>query len=225
MSGVLDAARGELGTKESPAGSNRVKYNAWFYGREVSGSTYPWCMAFVQWCFAQAGTPLPYKTASCSALLEFYQQNEPKAVKTVPRAGDIAIYTFGHTGIVESVGNGSITAIEGNTSPDAAGSQSNGGMVCRKTRRITQVTAFIRPEYEMEEEMFDVDKLTDAQVLQLANRMQTVLAALPASKALEAELEKAKASGITDGRSPNAFATRIQTAAMISRAMNTWKPQ
>lgn len=152
MSGVLDAARGELGTKESPAGSNRVKYNAWFYGREVSGSTYPWCMAFVQWCFAQAGTPLPYKTASCSALLEFYQQNEPKAVKTVPRAGDIAIYTFGHTGIVESVGNGSITAIEGNTSPDAAGSQSNGGMVCRKTRKLYAVRAFLRPEERKKEE-------------------------------------------------------------------------
>ena len=56
---VLSIARRELGTKESPANSNRVKYNAWYYGREVSGSAYPWCMAFVQWVFAQAGVKLP----------------------------------------------------------------------------------------------------------------------------------------------------------------------
>ena len=67
---ILDIARKELGVKESPANSNNVKYNTWFYGRAVSGSTYPWCMAFVQWVFAQAGAKLPYTTASCSALLK-----------------------------------------------------------------------------------------------------------------------------------------------------------
>ena len=49
---VLSIAREELGTKESPANSNKVKYNTWYYGREVSGSAYPWCIAFVQWVFA-----------------------------------------------------------------------------------------------------------------------------------------------------------------------------
>ena len=52
---LLEIARAELGTKESPANSNRVKYNAWYYGREVSGAAYPWCMVFVQWCFDQIG--------------------------------------------------------------------------------------------------------------------------------------------------------------------------
>ena len=50
---VLEIARGELGTKEYPANSNKVKYNTWFYGREISGSAYPWCMVFVQWVFHQ----------------------------------------------------------------------------------------------------------------------------------------------------------------------------
>ena len=94
---------------------------------------YPWCMAFVQWCFAQAGQTLPCKTASCSALLNFYRQNFPECVKAKPNAGDIVIYTFGHTGIVESVSSGEFTAIEGNTS--IAGSQSNGGMVCPREGR------------------------------------------------------------------------------------------
>lgn len=148
---VLNIARKELGVKESPASSNNVKYNTWFYGhavRDTSAIKYPWCMAFVQWCFAQAGQTLPCKTASCSALLNFYRQNFPECVKAKPNVGDIVIYTFGHTGIVESVSSGEFTAIEGNTS--VSGSQSNGGEVCRKTRKLYTAAAFIRPEYAKE---------------------------------------------------------------------------
>ena len=152
---ILDIARKELGVKESPANSNNVKYNTWFYGRTVSGSAYPWCMAFVQWVFAQAGAKLPYTTASCSALLNWYKKNRPASVVKSPQPGDIIIYNFGHTGIVESVGKGVITAIEGNTSPDTAGSQSNGGMVCRRTRKTSTVTAYIRPGYKKEKPHMD----------------------------------------------------------------------
>lgn len=49
---LLRIAAAQVGVKESPANSNRVKYNTWFYGREVSGSAYPWCAVFVCWCFA-----------------------------------------------------------------------------------------------------------------------------------------------------------------------------
>jgi len=66
---VLNIARKELGVKESPRNSNRMKYNSWYYGRPVSGTAYPWCTAFVQWVFNQAGARLPYLTASGSALL------------------------------------------------------------------------------------------------------------------------------------------------------------
>lgn len=214
---VLEAARKELGTKESPANSNNVKYNTWFYGRAVSGSAYPWCMAFIQWLFAQVGKKLPYITASCSALLDWYRRNRPASVVKTPKPGDIIIYNFGHTGIVETVGSGTITAIEGNTSPGAAGSQDNGGMVCRRTRKTSLVTAYIRPDYEEEDDM-NIDAMTDADVLKLANRMQNVLGKQPVSPALAAELAEAKAKGITDGSSPGAFSTRAQTAVMTLRA-------
>ena len=69
VNSLLTAARGEVGIKESPANSNRVKYNTWYYGKEVSGSAYPWCMVFVQWCCAQANVSLPVRTASCGALM------------------------------------------------------------------------------------------------------------------------------------------------------------
>ena len=66
---IVSKAKAQVGTKENPAGSNKVKYNTWFYGKEVRGSEYPWCMAFVSWVFwhvevqAKAAAPKPTATA------------------------------------------------------------------------------------------------------------------------------------------------------------------
>lgn len=153
---VLEIARGELGTKESPANSNRVKYNTWYYGREVSGSAYPWCMAFVQWVFAQAGVPLPLRTASCAALRSAAKKAGQWVTKDY-RPGDVVIYDFpggaatDHTGIIEKVTLTGVVAIEGNTSE--AGSQSNGGMVCRKTRPASLIVGVVRPKFKEETRM------------------------------------------------------------------------
>ena len=147
---VLDAARGELGVKESPAGSNRTKYGKW-YGFDGQ----PWCMMFVQWCFAQAGQKLPYTTASCSGLLNWCKRHHKEYIADSPEPGDVVIYSFGHTGIVESVGAGTVTVIEGNTSPGAAGSQDNGGMVCRRTRKTSTVTAYLRFSEKKEDKKMD----------------------------------------------------------------------
>ena len=147
---VLDIARRELGVKESPAGSNRTKYGKW-YGFDGQ----PWCMMFVQWCFAQAGQKLPYTTASCSGLLNWCKRHHKEYIADSPEPGDVVIYKFGHTGIVESVGTGTITAIEGNTSPGAAGSQDNGGMVCRRTRKTSTVTAYLRFSEKKEDKKMD----------------------------------------------------------------------
>lgn len=144
-SDVLSIAKAEIGTKESPANSNKQKYGEYYGWNGVA-----WCAIFVWYCFSKAGMTLPYKTASCSNLLNWYKKNRPQSVFNTPQTGDIVIYNFGHTGIVESVGNGSITVIEGNTSPSTSGSQSNGGMVCRKIRKTSLVTAYIRPDYDKE---------------------------------------------------------------------------
>lgn len=157
MADVLDTARRELGVREDPPGSNRVKYGAWYGWNGV-----PWCMEFVQWCFAQAGKPLPYRTASCSGLLDWYRKNAPECIATEAQPGDIIIYNFGHTGIVESAAASTITAIEGNTSAGDKGSQANGGGVFRRTRKKSLVTAYIRPfgakTEETEEDEMDQDK-------------------------------------------------------------------
>lgn len=163
---VLAIATKELGTKESPANSNRVKYNTWYYGREVSGSAYPWCMAFVQWVFAQAGVPLPIKTASCGALMNAAKKSGQWVTKDY-RPGDVVIYDFpggaatDHTGIIEKVTLTGVVAIEGNTSE--AGSQSNGGMVCRKRRAGKLIVGAVRPAFEekKEEETVDAEKFRE----------------------------------------------------------------
>ena len=45
---VVLTAMAELGTVEKPKNSNKVKYNRWFYGRNVSAF---WCCTFACWCF------------------------------------------------------------------------------------------------------------------------------------------------------------------------------
>ena len=64
-----------------------------------------------------------------------------------------------------------------------------------------------------------ITPLTDQEVLQLAERMQAVLAKRPISVALQADVEKAVAAGITDGHRPNKFCTRVRCAAMVARSL------
>lgn len=207
---LLTIARKQLGICENPPSSNNVRYNTWYYGREVMGSAYPWCMVFVQWCFDQAERKLPYTTASCSALLNWYRKNRPECIVTVPRPGDIIIYNFGHTGIVESVRGSTITAIEGNTSAGEAGSQSNGGGVFRRKRSRTLVTAYIRAFDNYEEDIMTGKEIYDA--------LNDYLKKQPAPAWAREEVAEAVRLGITDGKEPMALIPRYQAAIMAKRA-------
>ena len=223
MADVLDTARRELGTTESPANSNKVRYNTWYYGREVSGDAYPWCMAFVQWVFDRAGKPLPYKTANCSGLLTWYQKNKQECIVSDPKPGDIIIYNFSHTGIVESVASRSITAIEGNTSAGDSGSQSNGGGVFRRTRNTIYATAYIRPFGEEEEDDMNIDKLleemTDEQAYTLLAKAQRHAATLPEQEwsKEEGHWQAAAKAGVVNGAAPEGLVKRCELTAVLGR--------
>ena len=107
---LLDLARSQLGEAESPLGSNRVKYNTAYYGREVSGSAYPWCCVFQWWLFRQAGLgELFYgggKTASCTQLYRFYRGKGWTVDKNRLRPGDLVFFVFdgGKSGCMNHVG-------------------------------------------------------------------------------------------------------------------------
>ena len=144
---LLKIARAELGTKESPAGSNRVKYASW-YG--LPGQ--PWCVMFVMWVFHYAGVALPTRTASCTLLMRAAQAVGCWVTGSY-RPGDVVIYDWGadgipdHCGIVEAVDGETVTAIEGNT---AVGNDSDGGEVMERTRTNKQILGAVRPLYEKE---------------------------------------------------------------------------
>ena len=211
---ALEIAAGEIGYTESPAGSNRTKYGKW-YGMDGQ----PWCMMFVQWCFDRAGHRLPYKTASCSALLNWYRSNRPEKLVTRPEAGDIVIYTFGHTGIIERDNlDGTITAIEGNTSPDDRGSQDNGGGVYRRKRDKGLVSGYIRP-YEIREDYMTKDEI----LKELGDRYIETYDELPnwARKDMRELLDDETINGGTDAAIDrddiNMFLSDIKTVVICKR--------
>lgn len=143
----------QVGISENPPSSNNVRYNTWYYGREVSGSSYPWCMVFVQWVFAQLGVALPQRTASCGALMRAAQKSG-EWVTADYRPGDVVIYDFpggaatDHCGIVESVTDSGVVAIEGNT---GSGSDADGGQVQRRSRAFSVIVGAARAKDLMEE--------------------------------------------------------------------------
>ena len=154
VNSLLELARRQLGVKEDPPGSNKVKYNTWYYGREVSGAAYPWCMVFVQWVFDRASVKLPTRTASCGALMRAAQAAGCWVTKGY-RPGDVVIYDFpggaatDHCGIVEAVDDSRVSAIEGNTS---SSNDADGGAVERRTRRLSLIAGAVRPTFDEEVE-------------------------------------------------------------------------
>lgn len=148
---VLQIAKWQIGVQESPAGSNKVKYNTDYYGKEVSGSAYPWCMAWVWWVFHEAGFNLR-KTASCTNLTNAYKAANQWVTKNF-KPGDIAMFDFTgkkkktqHCGIIIEVHDNYIVTIEGNTSLT---NNDNGGAVMQRTRDLQTVTGACRPLYNM----------------------------------------------------------------------------
>ena len=148
---IVAKAQSQIGVKESPANSNNVKYNTEYYGRTINNRDYAWCAVFIWWVFKECKASNLYygggKTAYCPTLMNFYKQ-KGQFSKT-PRVGSIVFYDWNsnnspdHVGIVEKINSdGSITAIEGNTS---VGNESNGGCVMRRTRYKSQIIGYAYP--------------------------------------------------------------------------------
>ena len=151
---VIETARAELGVTEFPAGSNRTKYGA-AYGLDG----YSWCVMFLWWCFREAGESMAFfggaKTASCGQLMRWYQGMGWTVRPSEAQPGDIVILNFSGTGDTEHCGlvvatapDGSVTTIEGNTTPGLEGSQDNGGSVAMKHRQTRNIIAVCRPQYK-----------------------------------------------------------------------------
>ena len=147
-----------VGTKENPAGSNIAKPFTPWYGWIGWGA--PWCAVFVSYCLSKAGfsyiNPSKARWAYCPYVLRdakagLYGLSIASAADV--REGYIVLFDWDNDGIADHIGltRGPVDAaahrvptIEGNTSSDDHGDQSNGGEVCLKSRSLSDVIAFVK---------------------------------------------------------------------------------
>lgn len=156
---IINTALAEVGVTEYPPNSNNVKYNTAYYGHDVSGSSYPWCCAFVWWVFAQHNPCLVKKTASCQDLGNWF--NSQGRWHSNPQIGDVVFFKFNtndrwtnHVGIVKDIKGNMIETIEGNTS---ISSDDNGGAVMVR-QRSSNIVGYGRPDYSEEAAPVDPDR-------------------------------------------------------------------
>ena len=217
---VLCVATREIGYSELPGHIN--KYGEWFGWNGV-----PWCMEFVQWVYHTAGMDLPYKTASCGALLRWYENEQPECITDKPIPGCVCIFDFpnnkietDHTGIFVRSENGKITSIDGNTS---GGNDSNGGWVQQRTRKLN----YANPTYIVPRGLVDmtidkfISEMTDEQAYKIYCKAERHMNTLPLPTNWDAatELREAMTMGITDGSNPMIPTPRYQAAIMVKRAV------
>ena len=220
---LLGIARKQIGVSEAPPDSNNVRYNTWYYGREVMGRAYPWCMVFCQWVFDQAGVKLPRRTASCGDLMNAAKAAGCWVVRDF-QPGDVVIYDFSgrqkttqHCGIVEqALPDYGVQAIEGNTS-QGGGSQDNGGMVCRKNRADKYIIGAVRPAFDREQEE---KPMTGKEIY---DALQAYLDAQRVPAGVQEEYRQAVEAGITGGKNPCQLVPRWQAAIMAKRAAEKGK--
>lgn len=150
---ALGVAISQIGIMEVPRGSNRGSmvdvYQTATGLRLPPGNApgYFWCMAFVYWCFKQAGggtTAFP-KTAGCLDAWNKVRNKSPNRIVTraaalanpsIVKPGMVFILDFGggagHTGFVRQSLGGALKTVEGNTNSNGS---SNGLGVFELNRR------------------------------------------------------------------------------------------
>ncbi len=146
---IIAIAAAEVGTKESPANSNKTKYGKW-YGFDG----FAWCAMFVSWVYDQAGHPLGHIDddkgyRDCRSAYRHWQATGE--ITNNPEKGDIILFDWtndgrcDHTGIFNEwldAGKTKFSSYEGNT---AVGNDSDGGQVMfRKDRKAGSVRAFVK---------------------------------------------------------------------------------
>lgn len=167
---VLNVARGELGYHEKASNAslddktaNSGSGNYTKYARDLDAignfyngakQSYAYCDVFVDWCFVKTfGVDLgrrmicqPMQSAGAGCLYSAqYYKNEGRWV-TYPQPGDQIFFSYApgeysHTGIVESVSNGMVNTIEGNTSD----------MVARRSYPLasSSIVGYGRPNWDL----------------------------------------------------------------------------
>lgn len=155
---IIEFALTELGITEHPPGSNKVKYNDWYYpdGHAYfrDSKLYAWCATFCSYIYFYAGSPMPHIDTELGfhyvpTLYNKAKKNKWSTVNPLP--GDLVIFDWNKDKKVDHVAifmgwkeiDNTFYTIEGNTSGSEKGSQSNGGGVYKRLRNIKDVSMFV----------------------------------------------------------------------------------
>jgi hypothetical protein len=147
---MLRVAREQIGVREV-GGPNRGPEVEKYLARVGLGPGFPWCAAFVYWCFDEAAlhSTVPNPLPKTAGVLDHWNK-APDHVKLPPSAaaddlrninpGTIFCidhgHGHGHTGIVMSAEGEGLKTVEGNT--NVAGSREGDGVYYR-TRRFSEI--------------------------------------------------------------------------------------
>jgi hypothetical protein len=155
---ALEIAISQIGQSEQPKGSNSGPMVDQYLKAVGLNPGYPWCQAFVNWCFEKAAEqmgkaePVPntggvLKCWDMMSLNHRILQREAVSRPQLVKPGMQFVMNYGHgqghTGIVERIEGLVLHTIEGNT--NEAGSR-EGCVVARKERRMDDklMLGFIR---------------------------------------------------------------------------------
>ena len=146
---AIKIANSQIGVIEKPPHSNRGKeIDEYIKCAGLNPGNYAWCAAFVYWCFNGASIELGKENPLVRTPGVIAHWNKTKGVKLLAadaiqnpatiKPGFIFIMDCGkgqgHTGIVESVKDGYMTTIEGNTNNGE--SREGYGVFRLKTRKV-----------------------------------------------------------------------------------------
>ena len=161
---MLEVARSQVGVIEGP------KDNETIYGAFTGANYEAWCGSLMMWCAKQAGVTIPNTVYTPTGAAAFKKSGKwADAANAHPQPGDLIYFSFiphalptspiQHVGIVvKDNGDGTVTTVEGNTTPDSKpkGSPNNGGECAMNVRAYKvdnrrhlwcSIVGFGRPDY------------------------------------------------------------------------------
>lgn len=152
---ALDIATTQIGVREKGSSNSGPQVDQYLKSVGLTPG-FPWCMAFVYWCYnqaAQASGVTNFLIRTGGVMHQWNEQQPTRKIildkvlknQTLIQPGAVFIMDHGkgtgHTGLVEKIHGSFIDTIEGNTNDEGS---REGVEVCRRTRRLSSIKGFIQ---------------------------------------------------------------------------------
>jgi hypothetical protein len=141
---LIETARGQVGTARRPV--NKVKYNKSYYGDDVTGPQFKWCVVFIWWCMQKSRIPMSIfpKSASVFTVRDWFKARNR-----------FLGFKYSHIGLVaQLLPDSKILTIEGN--------QNDAVRKVIHRRSEPEIAGYCRPAYHLAEADMTQDELLDA---------------------------------------------------------------